>query len=204
MNRLARAFYARPCLEVAVELLGMHVARRQPDGSLRVGRIVETEAYCGPDDQASHARRGPTPRAKIMFGPPGVAYVYLVYGMQHCLNVVCDKDGFPAAILIRAVEPVENVALATDGPGRLCKALGITTRDNGLDLVDGDALWLEDRGMPAKRVAATPRVGVDYAGSWAEKPWRFVDAESRFLSRKLREPALQRSGQGSGKSSTRR
>jgi DNA-3-methyladenine glycosylase len=182
---LARAFYARPCLDVARELLGKHLVRRRGD-LVQVGRVVETEAYSGPDDQASHARRGPTPRARIMFGPPGHAYVYLIYGASNCLNVVVDSEGFPAAILVRAVEPVAGLAgLATDGPGKLCKALGITRDDNGLDLCAGEGLWLEDPGGPAVRVATTPRIGVDYAGEWAKKPWRFVDADSACLSRKL-------------------
>jgi DNA-3-methyladenine glycosylase len=183
---LPRSFYAGDGLSVAAALLGKYVVRRLPDGSERAGRVVETEAYVGPDDQASHARRGPTPRAAIMFGPPGRAYVYLIYGVSHCLNVVCDRDGFPSAILVRALEPAEGVAGGTDGPGKLCKALGITRADNGADLCDpAGGLWLEDRGGPHARVLSTPRIGVDYAGEWAARPWRFVDAESRWLSRKL-------------------
>jgi DNA-3-methyladenine glycosylase len=187
MPPLPRDFYARPGLEVAAELLGKYLVRRQGD-TLRAGRIVETEAYVGPDDQASHARRGPTPRAAIMFGPPGVAYVYLIYGIHHCLNVVCDREGFPAAVLLRALEPGEGVGIKTDGPGKLCAALDITLADNGVDLVTGD-LWIEDRGGPRPRIATTPRIGVDYSGpEWAARPWRFVDADSRWLSRRLPRP----------------
>ena len=182
-NKLPLDFYARPALTVARALLGKFLVKRDGD-QLRVGRIVETEAYVGPDDQASHARRGPTPRAAIMFGPPARAYVYLVYGFHHCLNVVCDREGFPAAILLRAIEPVANITLATDGPGKLCKALDITRAHNDADLL-GDDLWIEDRGGPRVRVASTPRIGVDYAGAWAAKPWRFVDAASEHLSRAI-------------------
>jgi DNA-3-methyladenine glycosylase len=187
MPPLPRDFYDRPGLEVATELLGKYLVRRQ-GGTLRAGRIVETEAYVGPDDQASHARRGPTPRAAIMFGPPGMAYVYLIYGVHHCLNVVCDRAGFPAAILLRALEPVEGMSLPTNGPGKLCAALDITLGDNGVDLVTGE-LWIEERGGPRPRVVTTPRIGVDYAGpEWAARPWRFVDADSRCLSRRLPRP----------------
>lgn len=181
-RRLPRSFYARPCLEVARGLVGKFLVRRL-EGTARVGRIVEVEAYCGPDDLASHARRGPTPRARIMFGPPGYAYVYLIYGMHHCLNVVCDRDGFPAAILIRAVEPVDNVTRDTRGPGRVCAAMQITLAENGADLTRGD-LWIEERESAAPRLEATPRIGIDYAGVWAERPWRWIDVDSPWLSRK--------------------
>ncbi len=119
---------------------------------------------------------------------PGHAYVFLIYGMYDCFNVVAEPEHSPAAVLVRALEPAEDTAAAhgrTDGPGRLCRALGITRHLNDADLC-GAELWIEDRGGPRVHVATTPRIGVDYAGEWAKKPWRFVDADSRCLSQKLR------------------
>jgi DNA-3-methyladenine glycosylase len=118
-----------------------------------------------------------------MFGPAGHAYVFLIYGRYHCFNAVCERDGFPAAVLVRALEPEEGVA-ETNGPGKLCEALGITRALDAVDLTD-DVLWIEDRDEPPPRVVTTRRIGVDYAGEWAEKPWRFVDADSHWLSKKL-------------------
>ena len=129
MKRLPRSFYDRPALEVAPELLGKLLVRRTRDGD-KVGRIVEAEAYMGTGDQASHARRGPTPRAKIMFGPPGKAYVYMIYGMHHGMNVVCDEEGVASAVLLRALEPVSGIEGDTSGPGRLCRVLEIDRADD--------------------------------------------------------------------------
>jgi len=169
-RRLPRSFYARDTLAVAQELCGKYVSHEG-----RVGRIIEVEAYHGRDDQTSHARRGPTPRAAIMFGPPGVAYIYQIYGMFFCLNLVTMTDGFPAAVLIRALEPVAGLGDArTDGPGKLCRAMAIDKRHNGLDVTRPGALQVEDRGDPAPALRATPRVNVDYAGAWAARPWRWV------------------------------
>ncbi|HUS65673.1 MAG TPA: DNA-3-methyladenine glycosylase [Kofleriaceae bacterium] len=177
---LRRSFYARPCLEVAEDLIGKWLVH----GPLS-GRIVETEAYIGVEDQACHARFGQTKRARILFGPPGRAYVFLIYGMYDCFNVVAEAKGRPAAVLIRALEPGPGVENKTDGPGKLCRALAITRAHNDRDLTRGD-LHLEDRNSPRGHIVTTPRIGVDYAGEWAARPWRFVDAESRFLSKKLR------------------
>lgn len=179
---LRRPFYDRPTLTVARELLGCWLVHELPDGR-REGRIVETEAYVGLEDLASHASRGRTPRTEIMFGPPGHAYVYVIYGMHHCLNVVTEATGYPAAVLIRALEPGLGVSLATNGPGRLCRALDIDRRHNGVDVVHGP-LWIERRGpaVGAEDVATAPRVGVDYAGEWAVRPWRFLLADSRHVS----------------------
>jgi DNA-3-methyladenine glycosylase len=136
------------------------------------GKIVEVEAYVGPQDKACHASKGRTPRTEVLFGQPGVAYVYLIYGMYHCLNVVTEREEFPSAILIRAIE-IDGELI--DGPGRLCRALQIDRCLNRVDLTTCKSLWFEDRGILVERgdVGAHPRVGVDYAGEWAKKPWRF-------------------------------
>jgi DNA-3-methyladenine glycosylase len=185
-RRLPRSFYDRPTVRVAEELLGKQLVHHTPAG-LRSGRIVETEAYVGPDDLACHAARGLTPRTRPMFGPPGHAYVYLIYGVHHCFNAVCEREGFPAAVLVRALEPGDGLDGGTRGPGKLCEALGITRALSGADLADpsGGELWIEERFADPSRVVATPRIGVDYAGEWAARPWRFVDADSGWLSRRL-------------------
>jgi DNA-3-methyladenine glycosylase len=183
-SALRIAFFARPCLEVARDLVGLHLVHDGPGGE-RAGRIVEVEAYLGEKDQASHARFGPTPRARIMYGPPGRAYVYLIYGMYDCFNVVTEPRGRPGAVLIRALEPDPRVTQRTDGPGRLCRALGITRAHNGAPLTSG-RLRILDRGGPSPRLVTTPRIGVDYAGEWAARPLRLVDANSPHLSRRLR------------------
>jgi DNA-3-methyladenine glycosylase len=169
---LARSFYERPTLTVAQELLGKFLVRRSRAG-LCVGRIVEVEAYVGPEDRASHASRGKTKRTEVMFGQAGITYVYLIYGMYHCFNIVTEQEGYPAAILVRAVE-VEGGELV-DGPGRLCRRFDISRAHNQHDLTLGEQLWLEDRGetVSAKEILRAPRIGVDYAGEWAAKPWRF-------------------------------
>jgi DNA-3-methyladenine glycosylase len=180
-RKLPRSFYARDTREVARELLGK-VLVHVDGGVRRAARLVETEAYHGPEDAASHARFGPTPRAAIMFGPPGFAYVYLVYGISHCVNVVTGPAGFPAAVLLRAGEPLEGCLHSTKGPGNLTRALGIRReRANGLDLA-GEELFVEDAPEPAGRVVATPRVGVAFAGEWAAREWRFHLEGSAFVS----------------------
>jgi DNA-3-methyladenine glycosylase len=172
MTRLPRAFFERPCLDVARELVGKHLCHRV-GRRVRSGRIVETEAYIGQEDQACHARFGPTPRARILFGPPGHAYVFLIYGMYDCFNVVCEPAGRPAAVLVRALEPDPGVDQRTDGPGKLCRALAITRTQNHADLCTARSpLWIEARDERAPRIAITERIGVEYAGEWAKKPWR--------------------------------
>ncbi len=180
--KLPRHFYERDTRIVARDLLGkilVHV-----DGGVRrAARIVETEAYHGPGDLASHARFGPTRRAAVMFGGPGVAYVYLIYGRSHCMNVVTGAAGFPAAVLLRAGEPVEGCLHSTRGPGNLCRALAIRREhDDGRDLL-GDDLFIEDAPRPAEPIVRGPRVNVRYAGSWAEKPWRYALAGSPWVTR---------------------
>lgn len=192
--RLTREFYARPTVEVARDLLGRRLVRML-DGERLAGRIVEVEAYVGYDDRASHAARGRTPRNAVMFGPPGYAYVYFIYGMYHCLNVVTESEGFPAAVLIRALEPLEGLAqmrarrrspdgLLTNGPGRLCQALAITRAQNGADLCEGEELFIEaDAPVPAAEVVATPRVGVRGDERALTVPWRFLVRGSAYVSR---------------------
>lgn len=184
MTPLPRDFYDRDAEAVARDLLGMLVVHRV-GGLARVGRVVETEAYLGPHDLASHSARGRTPRTGVMFGPPGIAYVYLIYGIHHCLNVVTGPDGHAAAVLIRALEPVEGITGSTKGPGLLCRALEVDRRHNGRDLTVGGDLFLADPGAPgAIEVVARPRIGVDYAGDWAARPLRFYVAGSAFVSRR--------------------
>jgi len=173
---LPRSFYQRPTLLVAQALLGKTLVH----GDLRV-RIVETEAYLGPDDLASHAagwRR--TPRNEVMYGPAGHAYVYFIYGMYFCLNVVTEDEGFPTAVLIRAGDP------GARGPGVLCRELGLTREHNGLDLTAGGSLRIEAGPPPREKVVEAPRVGVDYAADWAAKPLRFYLDGNPWVSRKLR------------------
>ena len=168
---LSASFYARPTLQVARSLIGKYLVRETSAGR-QAGRIIEVEAYKGFQDRASHASRGRTKRTEVMFGPPGLAYVYMIYGLYHCLNVVTERAEFPAAVLIRAVEQDGSLI---DGPGRVCRALTIDRTLNQQDLTRGTALWIEDRGERVRRTAIRtfPRIGVDYAGTWAAKSWRF-------------------------------
>jgi DNA-3-methyladenine glycosylase len=167
---LEREFYERPTVDVAKALLGKYLVRRL-DGRSVAGRIVEVEAYCGPHDLACHASKGRTARTDVMFGPAGVAYVYLIYGMYHCLNVVTEGIDYPAAVLIRGIALEEVVS----GPGRVCRLLKIDRTLNRHDLTRRKQLWIEDRGLriSPSAITASPRIGVDYAGEWALKPWRF-------------------------------
>ncbi len=168
---LSRDYFCRPTVEVARSLIGKYLIRENGQG-LVAGKIIEVEAYVGPEDKACHASKGRTARTEVLFGPPGHAYVYLCYGMYDMLNVVTEAEGFPAAILLRAVECDGTLI---DGPGRLTRAFDIDRRLNRLDLTAREALWFEDRGEAVLRgtVKTYPRIGVDYAGEWAKKPWRF-------------------------------
>ncbi|MBX7098631.1 MAG: DNA-3-methyladenine glycosylase [Myxococcaceae bacterium] len=167
-----------PALRIARQLLGQ-VLVAHGAGEVRRGRIVEVEAYLGPQDLASHSRMGPTARNAPMFGPAGHAYVFLVYGMHHCFNVTTGRG---AAVLIRGLEPLGAVA-ACDGPGKLSRALGITTTDSGLPL-DGARFAIERAAPVAPRsVVRGPRVGVEYAGDWAERPYRLFVRGSAGVSR---------------------
>lgn len=181
---LPRDYFDRPTLEVARSLVGKYLVRDQGSG-LIVGRIIEVEAYIGTEDKACHASKGRTARTDVLFGPPGHAYVYLCYGMYEMLNVVTEREGFPAAILLRAVECDGRLI---DGPGRLTRAFGIDRRLNRCDLTLGQSLWFEDRGTaaPAGVLNSHPRIGVEYAGEWAHKPWRFRLTTDLSTSRRPR------------------
>jgi DNA-3-methyladenine glycosylase len=189
--RLPRAFFARPSTEVAPELLGRILVRVLPDGTRLLARLVEVEAY-GPDDPASHAYRGPTPRNLVMFGPPGRLYVYFTYGMHFCSNVVTGDDGVGSAVLLRAAEPLDGLdamaerrgvqapGLLCSGPGRLTQALGIARPENGVDLVRAGALHLRSGEPVARgRIGRSTRVGVNVG---AERRWRFYERGSAFVS----------------------
>lgn len=183
MHALPKTFYDRHADAVATDLLGKWLLRRV-DGATRVGRIVETEAYLGPPDLAAHSSKGRTPRTEVMYGPPGYAYVYLIYGMHHCLNVVTGPGELASAVLIRALEPVANLEAPANGPGRLCRALEIDRRLNGHDLTRGELRIQAPEDPPeAFEVVTRPRIGVDYAGEWALKPLRFYIAGNRWISR---------------------
>ena len=182
MDKLPRTFYDRDTIEVARELLGKHLVHVH-DGIERIGRIVEVEAYLGPHDRAAHSARGRTKRTEIMFGPPGHAYVYLIYGMYHCMNVVTEAEGHASAILLRAVEPVLNVDGRTQGPGLLCKALHIDKRLNGHDLLSDDFYIAAPATTESFAIVKRPRIGVDYAGSWAKRLLRFYIKNHPFVSR---------------------
>jgi DNA-3-methyladenine glycosylase len=183
--RLERAFFARDTVTVARALLGQHLVRIDAGARLS-GLICETEAYAGPDDPASHAHRR-THRSAIMYGPPGFAYVYFIYGMYFCLNAVTEVDGQPGAVLLRALLPLDGIEILrtrrpgvwdsrlTDGPGKLCTALGITRMQNGLDLCTSEELFLQASApVPDEAVVATPRIGVRGDAGALSRPWRFV------------------------------
>ena len=183
VSPLPREFYARPAIVVARALLG-RVLVHVDQGVRRAGRIVETEAYVGPHDLACHASKGRTARTEPMFGPPGYAYVYLIYGMYDCFNVVCAREGYPAAVLVRALAPLEGCLGDTDGPGKLCRALQITVRaDNRADLCGASTTFIEP-GVPLspRAIVRGPRIGVGYAGVWSERPLRFLGKDEPWVS----------------------
>jgi DNA-3-methyladenine glycosylase len=199
-RRVPRDLLQQSTSEAARLLLGMLVVR-VADGQMVIGRIVEAEAYGGPEDRASHARAGATRRTAPMFGLPGTAYVYLVYGMHECLNVVAHEDGQAGAVLLRALEPIAGIDIMrrwrgraepalrlAAGPGRLCRALGVGREFSGADLLSGEVLWLARPagGWPVadEAIASGPRVGVAYGGGeWAARPWRFWLRDHPSLSR---------------------
>jgi DNA-3-methyladenine glycosylase len=199
-RKLPREFYAQPVLTVARQSIGKILVHRTPEGEA-AGRIVEAEAYRGPLDLAAHSARGLTKRTTAMFGPPGHAYVYFLYGVCWAMNVVAASEGKPHAVLIRALEPVRGLDLMarrrgkpatsrelTNGPGKLTGALAITGADYGRDLC-GEELFLEDGGaeIPRGKIGRSPRINVDYAGEWAALPWRFYEKGNRYVSARPRD-----------------
>lgn len=182
VQKLPREFYDRDTIVVAKELLGKHLVLIA-DGVEHIGRIVEVEAYLGPHDLAAHSARGRTPRNQVMFGPPGHAYVYFIYGMYYCMNVVTEREGHASAVLLRALEPVKNVAGRTCGPGLLCRAMEIDKRLNAHDLLSDDFFIAAPSRTERVVIVKRPRVGVDYAGRWAKRHLRFYIKGSPFVSR---------------------
>ncbi len=192
---LPRSFYARDVLEVARALLGKALVHESPEGTV-AGRIVEVEAYRGPEDRAAHSYGGRrTARTEVMFGPPGHAYVFFVYGMHFHFNVVTGAEEEPHAVLVRAVEPLVGRALMaarrqlpetrrelTNGPGKLCRAFAIDRAHYGADLCAGPLHLRALSGFEPLAVGTSPRIGVDYAGEWRDEPWRFFDAGSAYVS----------------------
>lgn len=183
IRKLPRSFYDRDTVVVARELLGKHLVH-VVDGEQRVGRIVEVEAYLGPHDLAAHSAKGLTDRTRVMFGPPGHAYIYLVYGMHWCTNVVTQAEGVASAVLLRALEPVRNLAGRTQGPGLLSRAMALDRSCNGHDLLSDD-LYVTDAGSAAPvAIVKRPRIGVDYAGRWARRLLRFYIRGNAYVSRR--------------------
>jgi DNA-3-methyladenine glycosylase len=195
-------FFTRPTLTVARALLGQRLVR-YVDGQRLGGMIVETEAYIGSGDSASHASKGRTPRTDVMYGPPGHAYVYLIYGMYHMLNLTTEQEGFPAAVLLRAIEPQEGISAMqvrrqgtnrsplqpkqlTNGPGKLCQALDVDKTLHNWDVTLGQELWLEyGQVIFEANVATGPRIGIDYAAPEDKAaPWRFWIQGNRFVSKR--------------------
>lgn len=193
---LERTFYRRPVLLVARACIGKVLVHDSPEG-LAAGRIVECEAYRGPSDLAAHSARGRrTRRTEVMFGPPGIAYMFLLYGMHWAFNAVVGEEGEPHAVLVRAIEPVEGLALMSkrrgvpagrvelcNGPGKVCAALGLAGAAYGKDLC-GSELFLADGddGRRSTKIGRSPRINVDYAGAWAKRPWRFYERGNRYVS----------------------
>ncbi|MEN3326850.1 MAG: DNA-3-methyladenine glycosylase [Acidobacteriota bacterium] len=196
-RKLPREFYLRrDVLTVSRDLLGKLLVVPRPNGERVSGKIVEVEAYRGPEDRASHAFGGRrTKRTETMYGAGGIAYVYFVYGMYYQFNVVCGVADVPHAILVRALEPIEGIEIMktrrhshpdhnlTNGPGKLCIAMGIDRQLNAADLL-GDNVWIEDfETVSPRRIARGPRIGIDYAQEWIDKPWRFWVRDNPFVSK---------------------
>ncbi len=187
-KKLGRSFFDQPTLTVAQKLLGKYLVHQIGKKKL-IAQIIETEAYVGFDDKASHASFGKTKRCWPMYEQGGIAYIYLIYGVYWMFNIVTEKKGIPGAVLIRAVEPqreIEKLKRIGSGPGKLCRWLKIDNRFNGEDLTKSKKLFVINGGkkVKASQVVRTKRIGVDYAGQWAEKPWRFYLKNNPFVSRK--------------------
>jgi DNA-3-methyladenine glycosylase len=186
---LGRDFYLRPTLTVARDLIGKYLVFETGSGLLSA-RLVEVEAYIGESDPACHAAVGKTQRNEVMYGQGGFSYIYFIYGMYHCLNVVTEREGFPAAVLVRGAMPVDGIDVMksryanpdanklTNGPGKICKAFDLTKAHNGLDLV-GENLYFEDRGYKPSKIERTSRIGIKKG---TEKKWRFFEPASDYVS----------------------
>ncbi|MFX0548769.1 DNA-3-methyladenine glycosylase [Hathewaya histolytica] len=203
MDKLNLDFYRRDSIEVSRDLLGKYLVHSTEEGDI-IGKIVEVEAYKGTLDKAAHSYGGkPTKRTEVMFEAGGISYVYLIYGMYNCLNVVASTKGIPEAVLIRSVEPIENIELMcrnrynkslkeckrrevinlTSGPGKLCKALGIDRSHNGLDLTSNKLYILEGKQEDFE-IIETTRIGIDYAEEAKDFPWRFYIKDNPYISKK--------------------
>ena len=182
MQKLARAFFNRDTIVVAKQLLGKYIIKTT-DEIQQVAKIVEVEAYLGPHDKAAHSARGLTPRTTVMYGEPGHAYVYLIYGIYNCFNIVTEPRGHAAAVLIRAVEPIQGIQLRTSGPGLLCKALEITRQHTGHDLQEDNFYIASGMNEEKLTIVKRPRIGVDYAGAWAKRLLRFYIKGNKFISK---------------------
>lgn len=198
MQKLKKYFFERKTAVVAKELLGQILVRKTEKGLIS-GIIIETEAYLGKEDLASHANRGKTPRNQVMFAEGGFWYIYLIYGIHHCLNIVTEKNNRPGAVLIRALEPLrglkemkinrqtENIKNLTNGPGKLCQALKIDRRLNQTSALNTDSeLFIVQSkiSIPENKIKKAPRIGVDYAGIWKDKPLRFYIKDNLFVSKR--------------------
>ena len=202
MDKLKIDFYLRDALIVAKDLLGNQLVHETPDYRI-IGKIVETEAYIGTIDKASHAYGGRrTMRNEVMYHRGGISYVYLIYGMYHCFNVVTEPKGKASAVLVRAVEPVEGIEHMSrlrydiepsclspkqklglcNGPGKLCISLGIGKAENGLDL-RGSTLYINDMKNEPFNIKASPRINIDYAEEYIDKPWRFYIEGNKYVSK---------------------
>lgn len=187
--KLNRDFYVRPTLEVAGDLIGKFLVFKSKDGLLSA-RLVEVEAYIGEDDPACHAAVGKTERNEVMYNIGGFSYIYFIYGMYHCFNIVTEHEGFPAAVLVRGAEPIDGIEIMknrykdinnnrlSDGPGKLCKAFNLSREHNGLDLTGG-SLYLEDRGYYPSKIERSKRIGIKKG---IEKLWRFYEPASPYVS----------------------
>jgi DNA-3-methyladenine glycosylase len=182
-KKLGRSFYKRPAEEIAPDVLGTIIVRRVGE-TLRRARIVEAEAYLGPRDLASHASKGLTNRTQVLYGPPGRAYVYFIYGLHYMFNIVCGQTGGGQAVLLRAAEPLDGWDVDLTGPARFALHFGITRAHNGLDLTGDDTFLLREPDYKP-RVIRTKRIGVDYARHWKDRHLRFIDA-SNAVAAKLR------------------
>ena len=201
-RKLPRSFYNRSTLQVARELLGKTICYRSPQGELSA-RIVEVEAYIGEDDPACHAAPGRTRRNEIMYGKPGFSYIYFIYGMYYCFNIVTERKGYPAAVLLRAAEPGQGLEIMREnsphcriqsilsGPGKFCRAFGLTTRQSGVDLTGAELLLKED-GAEVGKIATTHRIGIRKG---ADLPYRFYLANSVAISAHRKPPHSSPDGQ---------